>query len=90
MVTSESTVLITIRIVAITGRPTRAKLLIEGAGARELIIRPATTNTITGTSIVPIAPIGSRRKILVSIHVSFSSPRSIVTLPIRELNARSA
>jgi hypothetical protein len=38
--------------------------------------------------MVPIAPSGSRMKILISIQVSFQSPRSIMVVPIRVSSGR--
>ena len=80
IVTSDSTALMAMRTEASTGRPAVIKLLAASeAGARLWpTIRPVTTNTKTGIPIVPNAPSGSRRKILISIHVNFQSPRSII------------
>src|SRR3954468_8337335 len=78
IVTSEMTVLSAMTIAANTGRPTRSSVPDAIAAARS--VRPATRprpmNISTGITIVPTAPIGSRRKILVSSHVSFARPRS--------------
>ena len=86
IVTSDSTALMAIRTEASTGRPTLIKLLAASeAGARlRPTTRPATTNTKTGMPIVPNAPSGSRRNILISIQVNFQSPRSIMIAPSRE------
>ena len=46
--------------------------------------RPAPRNTNTGIPIVPKAPSGSRRNILISIHVNLKSPRSIVIKPYQD------
>src|SRR5258708_40124087 len=69
------------RIDTRTGRSTRRKLLpASGDGASlRLATRPSTRKTRTGKPIVPNAPSGSRRKILISIQVSFQSPRSIIS-----------
>jgi hypothetical protein len=77
MVTSESTALMAIRSDANTGRPTRMKLLAArlAGEARRPAIRPATMKINTGKPMVPKAPRGSRRKILISIQVSLKSPR---------------
>src|SRR6516164_3922602 len=79
IVTSESTALSVIRMEARTGTLTRRKLLAAREGGSTLLpaIRPSTMNTNTGTTIIPTAPSGSRRKTLISIHVSVQSPRSI-------------
>src|ERR1700691_716313 len=80
IVTRDSTALMAMRTEASTGRPTVIKLLAasEVGASPWPAIRPATRNTRTGITIVPIAPSGSRRKILISIQVNFHSPRSIV------------
>ncbi len=51
--------------------------------------RPTTRKTRTGKTMVPNAPSGSRRKILISIQVSFQSPRSIILVPTRESSDQS-
>jgi hypothetical protein len=83
IVTSDSTAPMRIRTEASTGSPTPIRLLIAGevSAALRPSIRPATRNTKTGIPIVPIAPNGSRRNILISIHVNFQSPRSIEIKP---------
>src|SRR5579862_2287480 len=80
MVTSESTAPTAIRTDASTGRPTPIKLLVarEAGGSLRPSIRPTMRNTKTGMPMLPNAPSGSRRNILISIHVNFQSPRSIV------------
>jgi ribosomal protein S6E (S10) len=91
MVTSESTALMEIRIATRTGRPARKSLIASREGAcRLLAMRPNTTKSRTGTPMVPNAPSGSRRKTLISIQVSFQSPRSIIVNPIREWSGQSA
>src|SRR5580700_10350181 len=80
IVTRESTALMAISSDAKTGRPTRRKLLAatdDGASLR-LATRPQARKIRTGNPMVPNAPSGSRRKILISIQVSFQSPRSIM------------
>src|SRR4051812_39804818 len=80
MVTSDSTPLIAISSETKTGRPTSRNPEVEaglgrrGPPANRLITR----NTATGNRMVPNAPSGSRRKILISSQVSFQSPRSMV------------
>src|SRR6266478_2964660 len=85
IVTSESTALIVMRSDARTGRPTRIKLLAlsDEAGTLQPAIRPTTIKTRTGKPMVPNAPSGSRRKILISIQVNFQSPRSSIVEPTR-------
>src|ERR1700733_4409033 len=63
-----------------TGRPTRRKpLAATDAGVSlRLAIRPKPRKIRTGNPMVPNAPSGSRRKIFISIQVSFQSPRSIM------------
>src|SRR5580704_16946415 len=62
-----------------TGRPTWRKLLAAmDDAARRLATRPQPRKIRTGNPMVPNAPSGSRRKIFVSIQVSFQSPRSIM------------
>src|SRR5580704_2603368 len=82
MVTSDITELIAIKSAARTGRPTRRKLLAESDGAGRLrpATRPITRKTKTGKPTVPNAPSGSRMKTLISIQVSFQSPRNIIFL----------
>ena len=80
MVTSDSTALMAMRTVTKTGNWTLMKPLAAGdvtAGPRPTTL-PSTTNTSTGIPIVVNAPSGSRRKILISSHVRFHSPRNIV------------
>src|SRR5580692_7595914 len=77
MVTSESTVLMTMSNATITGQPTRIKLLlasVDGA-MRRPTTRPTTRKMMTGKRMVPNAPMGSRINTLISIQVSFQSPR---------------
>ena len=80
IVTSESTALTAISIDTRTGTPAREKLLTASEGGVSLLLanRPRTTKSNTGTTMEPNAPIGSRMKTLISIHVNFQSPRSIV------------
>src|ERR1700693_734329 len=80
MVTSDSTVLMTMSSDTITGQPTRIKLLLASAdgGVRRPTTRPTTRKMITGNRMVPNAPMGSRRNTLISIQVSFQSPRIIL------------
>src|SRR5271168_3362605 len=72
---------------ASTGTPTRTKLLAasEGVEGPRPTTLPSTRNTSTGKAIVPNAPSGSRRKILISIQVSFPSPRSIFIQPYQRI-----
>src|SRR4029077_17452697 len=79
-VTSDSTALMAIRTEVSTGRPTLIKLsaAIEVGATLRPTTRPTTRNSKTGIPIVPNAPSGSRRNILISIHVNFQSPCSIV------------
>src|SRR5580700_1513707 len=79
MVTSDNTPLSAIRTDAKTGRPTRTNpaAAVEVWLSRPPIMRPTTTNIRTGNRIDPAAPIGSRRKILISSQVSLKSPRNI-------------
>src|ERR1039458_910730 len=69
MVTSESTALMAIRSDTRTGRPApESPLPVNEEGASLwFVTRPNTTKSSTGTTMVPIAPSGSRRKILISI-----------------------
>src|ERR1700693_5496901 len=80
MVTSDNTPLSAMSTDARTGSPTRTNTAaaIELGVVRPPSSRPATTNTRTGKRIDPNAPNGSRRKILISSHVSFQSPRNII------------
>src|ERR1700722_15726103 len=82
MVISDITELIAIRSAARTGRPTRRKLLVasDGVGRLRPATRPITRKTKTGKPTVPNAPSGSRMKTLISIQVSFQSPRNIISL----------
>src|SRR6478736_3837886 len=79
IVTSDSTALIAMRTVEKTGKLTATSVPPLDVGDRRArlppAIRPSTTNAITGIAIVPKAPSGSRRKILISSQVSLSSPR---------------
>src|SRR5215469_873107 len=86
IVTSESTALSVIRIEPRTGTPTRRKLFgeSEGSETRWPSIRPTTTNTSTGMTIIPNAPSGSRKKTLISIQVSVQSPRNMAALLIAD------
>src|SRR5215472_18216865 len=79
MVTNDVAALRAIRIDANTGKPVRTKpaAAIELDVTRPPRIRPTTTNSRTGKMIDPNAPIGSRRKTLISSQVSFQSPHSI-------------
>src|SRR6476620_6852385 len=76
IVTRDVTALSAMRMDAKTGKPTRTKLLTGtlDAPADPRITRPNTRKARTGMPIEPSAPIGSRRKTLVSIHVSFHNP----------------
>src|SRR5438270_12985971 len=90
IVTSDSTALMAIRIDTRIGRLTRRKLppASELSPGRWLDIpldirpdtRPTPRKIRTGTTIVPNAPRGSRMKTLISIQVSFQSPRSIIVV----------
>src|ERR1700722_12801666 len=82
MVISDMTELTAIKSAARTGRPTRRKLLAasDGAGRLRPATRPITRKTKTGKPTVPNAPSGSRMKTLISIQVSFQSPRNILFL----------
>src|SRR5580693_8033612 len=80
MVTSESTALMAISSDTRTGmlapeNPLKAR---DADPTLGLVKRPNTMKTRTGKPMVPNAPSGSRRKILVSIHVNFKRPRSII------------
>src|SRR6516225_6415840 len=77
MVTNDVTALRAIRIDTKTGNPVRTKPAAVIDVIRPPPIRPKTTNSRTGKMIDPNAPIGSRRKILISSQVSFQSPRNI-------------
>src|SRR6476659_9931471 len=80
MVTSDRTALIAMSTVEKTGKLTATSVPPLEAGERRArlppAIRPSTMNAITGNAIVPKAPIGSRRKILISSQVNFSKPRT--------------
>src|SRR5262249_54681158 len=83
MVTSDNTPLSAISTDTNTGSPTRRN---PAVGGEPGVIRPpanrlTTTKTTTGNTIDPIAPSGSRRKILISSQVSFQSPRIIAGSP---------
>src|SRR5215471_2575246 len=80
MVTSEMTALSAIRIAANTGSPMRASALplADSPDSVRPARRPSPRKAITGITIVPMAPIGSRMKIFVSSHVSFNRPRMSV------------
>src|SRR5215467_2438494 len=83
IVTSDNTPLSAINTEAKTGSPTRTNsaVAISRGGSRPPMNRPTPTNTRAGRMIDPIAPSGSRRKILISSQVSFQSPCSIA-LPV--------
>src|SRR5438128_6244992 len=72
IVTSDSTALGVISTDANTGTstPIKAENRDEAVTARRPSTRPIATNISTGTAIVPIAPSGSRMKILISSQVS--------------------
>src|SRR3954469_12242814 len=80
MVTSDRTALIAMSTVEKTGKLTATSVPPLDAGERRArlppAIRPSTIKAITGIAIVPNAPIGSRRKILISSQVSFNNPRT--------------
>src|SRR5580704_17455015 len=86
MVTSDNTPLSAISTEARTGNPTRTNpaMPIELVGSRPPSIRPTPMNTMTGKKMDPKAPMGSRRKILISSQVSFQSPRNIVYISCAE------
>src|ERR1035438_9297475 len=79
MVTSDNTPLSAISTDTKTGSPTRRNPVAEREPgvSRPPANRPTTTKTRTGNKIDPNAPSGSRRKILISSHVSFQSPFNI-------------
>ena len=78
MAVSDSTLERAIRMVAKIGRPVATNVVTSvGSSACFWKIRPSTTKTSTGTPIEPIAPMGSRRKTLISTQVSLNRPRSI-------------
>ena len=73
MFASDKTAPTVMEIETSVGIPPGPRSLLNGADDGTLTpeaARPATTNTSTGTTIVPIAPSGSRMKILISIQVS--------------------
>src|ERR1700733_1572158 len=76
IVTSDNTALSAMSTDTKTGSPTRTNRAasIERGVSRPPTSRPTTTNARTGKIIDPIAPSGSRRKILISSQVSFQSP----------------
>src|SRR5579863_2360470 len=84
IVTSDNTALSAIMTVTKTGRPTRTNA--EAGIAPEVslppMLRPTSTKSSTGKRIDPIAPIGSRRKILISSQVSFQSPWNMPCLSL--------
>src|SRR5271163_2130089 len=79
IVTSDNTPLRAIITATSTGSPTRTNP--AAPTERDVIwppmTRPTTTKIRTGRKIEPNAPMGSRRKILISNQVSFQSPRNI-------------
>src|SRR5579872_6391377 len=79
IVTSDNTELSAINTATKTGSSTRTNwaAAIPLGGSRPPMNRPISTNTRTGRTIDPNAPSGSRRKILISIQVSFQSPCSM-------------
>src|SRR2546427_1865067 len=85
IVTSDSTALSVIITDANTGTstPINAENRDEAVTARRPSTRPITTNISTGTAIVPIAPSGSRMKILISSQVSLRRPLSMISIPNR-------
>src|SRR5271154_5932458 len=82
IVTRDCTALTRIRTATMTGNPTWMKLLVssEAGAMRRPTIRPTTRKIKTGNTMVPNAPIGSRRNTLISIQVNFQSPRIIESL----------
>ena len=87
IVTSDSIVLMMMSSDTSVGTPPGASKPLSEAEAdagtlTPAVIRPSSTNASTGMTIVPIAPSGSRRKILVSSQVRFQSPRSMVFLVV--------
>src|SRR5437773_599897 len=79
MATSGSTALAAIRTEAKIGRSTETNRGTSGEPVRTRgpSRRARTTNTSTGTPMVPITPSGSRTKILISSQVSRQSPRNV-------------
>src|SRR5712675_1949429 len=77
IVTSDSTALMLMKTAEKTGKLTRTRG--EEAATLRPASRPRTTNITTGMPIVPIAPSGSRRKILISSQLNFTRPRNIVS-----------
>src|SRR4051812_626146 len=77
IVTSDNTALMPISSDASTGIAVAIPAgTPPGTGATRLPkTRPISTNTATGAATAPIAPSGSRTKILISSHVSCQSPR---------------
>src|SRR4051812_22879425 len=92
MVTSERTALIAMSTVEKTGKLTATSVPPLDAGDMRArlppAIRPSTTKAITGIAMVPKAPIGSRRKILISSQVSLSNPRMPLTRSVANRVAR--
>src|SRR3954452_13214303 len=83
IVTSDRTALIAIMIDANTGSSRRTRLVSasDGMPRRRLpASRPNPTKSSTGSTTVPTAPSGSRKKILTSSEVSFNKPRPIDAL----------
>src|ERR1017187_3903173 len=81
IVTSDSTAPMVMSMDTSTGMPpapNRPLRVNEGGTLRPAETRPIRTNASTGMTIVPIAPSGSRRKILTSSQVSCQSPRRLV------------
>jgi hypothetical protein len=78
MVASDSTALNAIMIETKIGRsaPTNAGIRWPGPLGRPPPSFPSRMKIRTGNSSVPIAPSGSRRKILISSQVSLHKPRS--------------
>src|ERR1035438_5755251 len=79
MVTRDNPPLSAISTATRTGSPTRRNPVAESEPgvSRPPANRPTTTKIRTGNKIDPNSPSGSRRKILISSHVSFQSPRNI-------------
>src|SRR6185312_1307713 len=84
IVTSESTALIVMSSDTSVGTPPSLSSPLRSGGGTPRTPRPppvtlpSRMNASTGTTIVPNAPSGSRRKILISSQVRCQSPRSIV------------
>src|ERR1019366_1905412 len=81
IVTSESTALIVMSIDTSVGMPpalSKPLSVTDEGTVLPAVTRPSRTNASTGTMIVPNAPSGSRRKILISSQVRFQSPRSMI------------